>query len=53
MGPVCVCDGQMPFPPEYLAPPAERVKKERKIQTPKNKKDTPGKVREEGYQLPG
>ncbi|CAL8340603.1 INO80 complex subunit E isoform X1 [Gadus morhua] len=34
----------MPFPPEYLAPPAERVKKERKIQTPKNKKDTPGKV---------
>ena len=37
----------MPFPPEYLAPPAERVKKERKIQTPKNKKDTPGKVREE------
>ncbi|CAL8289780.1 unnamed protein product [Merluccius merluccius] len=34
----------MPFPPEYLAPPAERVKKERKIKTPKNKKDTPGKV---------
>jgi len=39
----------MPFPPEYLAPPAERVKKERKIKTPKHKKNTPGKVREEGY----
>lgn len=43
----CVCVGQMPFPPEYLAPPAERMKKERKTKTPKNKKETPGKVREE------
>lgn len=43
----CVCVGQMPFPPEYLAPPAERMKKERKTKTPKNKKETTGKVREE------
>lgn len=42
-----VCIGQMPFPPEYLAPPAERMKKERKTKTPKNKKETTGKVREE------
>ncbi|KAM6935242.1 INO80 complex subunit E [Anarhichas minor] len=34
----------MPFPPEYLAPPAERMKKERKTKTPKNKRDTTGKV---------
>ncbi|XP_028326789.1 INO80 complex subunit E-like [Gouania willdenowi] len=34
----------MPFPPEYLAPSAERMKKERKTKTPKNKKDTMGKV---------
>ena len=37
----------MPFPPEYLAPPAERMKKEKKTKTPKNKKETAGKVREE------
>ncbi|XP_063344378.1 INO80 complex subunit E isoform X1 [Pelmatolapia mariae] len=34
----------MPFPPEYLAPPAERMKKERKTKTAKNKKETTGKV---------
>ncbi|XP_054639033.1 INO80 complex subunit E isoform X1 [Dunckerocampus dactyliophorus] len=34
----------MPFPPEYLAPHAERVKKERKAKVPKSKKDTTGKV---------
>uniref|UniRef100_A0A3P9PCI7 INO80 complex subunit E n=1 Tax=Poecilia reticulata TaxID=8081 RepID=A0A3P9PCI7_POERE len=34
----------MPFPPEYLAPPAERVKKERKTKTPKNKREATGKV---------
>ncbi|KAI9999709.1 hypothetical protein NQD34_011552 [Periophthalmus magnuspinnatus] len=34
----------MPFPPEYLAPPSERVKKERKPKTPKVKKETTGKV---------
>ncbi|XP_070691604.1 INO80 complex subunit E isoform X2 [Pempheris klunzingeri] len=34
----------MPFPPEYLAPPAERMKKERKTKMPKNKKETTGKV---------
>ncbi|KAF3692100.1 INO80 complex subunit E Coiled-coil domain-containing protein 95 [Channa argus] len=34
----------MPFPPEYLAPPAERMKKERKTKTPKNKKEITGKV---------
>ncbi|KAM6968217.1 INO80 complex subunit E [Aplochiton taeniatus] len=34
----------LPFPPEYLAPPAERVKKERKTKTPKHKKETSGKV---------
>lgn len=43
LGPSCA--GQMPFPPEYLAPPAERMKKERKTKTPKNKKETTGKVR--------
>ena len=37
----------MPFPPEYLAPPAERMKREKKTKTPKNKKETTGKVREE------
>lgn len=42
-----MCIGQMPFPPEYLAPPAERMKKEKKTKTPKNKKETTGKVREE------
>lgn len=42
-----MCVGQMPFPPEYLAPPAERMKKERKTKTPKNKKEATGKVREE------
>lgn len=41
------CVGQMPFPPEYLAPPAERVKKEKKTKTPKNKRETTGKVRKE------
>ncbi|XP_061675845.1 INO80 complex subunit E [Syngnathoides biaculeatus] len=34
----------MPFPPEYLAPPAERVKKERKTKVPKNKRDPHGQV---------
>ncbi|XP_057690951.1 INO80 complex subunit E isoform X1 [Corythoichthys intestinalis] len=34
----------MPFPPEYLAPTAERVKKERKPKVPKNKKSATGKV---------
>ncbi|XP_056902135.1 INO80 complex subunit E isoform X2 [Takifugu flavidus] len=34
----------MPFPPEILAPPADRVKKEKKPKTPKNKKETAGKV---------
>lgn len=49
----CVCVGQMPFPPEYLAPPAERMKKERKTKTPKSKKETTGKVREyEGNKIP-
>ena len=43
----CVCVGQMPFPPEYLAPPAERMKKERKTKAPKNKREPTGKVREE------
>lgn len=42
-----MCVGQMPFPPEYLAPTAERMKKERKTKTPKNKKETTGKVKEE------
>lgn len=42
-----MCDGQMPFPPEILAPPADRVKKEKKPKTPKNKKETAGKVRED------
>lgn len=41
-----VRDGQMPFPPEILAPPADRVKKEKKTKTPKNKKETAGKVRQ-------
>lgn len=48
---VRVCAGQMPFPPEYLAPPAERLKKEKKPKTPKNKKETTGKVREEKERL--
>ncbi|XP_028836812.1 INO80 complex subunit E [Denticeps clupeoides] len=34
----------LPFPPEYLAPSAERMKKERKAKTPKHKKETTGKV---------
>uniref|UniRef100_A0A1A7X8M1 INO80 complex subunit E n=1 Tax=Iconisemion striatum TaxID=60296 RepID=A0A1A7X8M1_9TELE len=34
----------MPFPPEYLAPAAERMKKERKTKTPKTKRETTGKV---------
>ncbi|XP_029928960.1 INO80 complex subunit E isoform X3 [Myripristis murdjan] len=34
----------MPFPPEYLAPSAERVKRERKTKNPKNKKEPSGKV---------
>ncbi|XP_068616456.1 INO80 complex subunit E [Brachionichthys hirsutus] len=34
----------MPFPPEYLAPPAERMKKEKKTKMAKNKKETTGKV---------
>ncbi|AWO96362.1 putative valine--tRNA ligase-like isoform 3 [Scophthalmus maximus] len=37
----------MPFPPEYLAPPAERMKKERKTKTPKNKREPTGKTEEE------
>lgn len=39
-----VC-GQLAFLPEYLAPPAERVKKERKSKTPKIKREATGKVR--------
>lgn len=42
-----VCHGQMPFPPEILAPPADRGKKEKKPKTPKNKKETAGKVRQQ------
>ncbi|KAJ8287761.1 hypothetical protein COCON_G00004200 [Conger conger] len=34
----------LPFPPEYLAPQAERVKKERKTKTTKHKRDAAGKV---------
>ncbi|XP_055760739.1 uncharacterized protein LOC129838074 isoform X2 [Salvelinus fontinalis] len=34
----------LPFPPEYLPPPAERRKKERKTKAPKHKKETSGKV---------
>lgn len=34
----------LPFPPEYLAPPADRLKKERKTKAPKHKKDPAGKV---------
>lgn len=34
----------LPFPPEYLAPSAERVKKERKTKLAKHKKDGSGKV---------
>ncbi|XP_063054108.1 INO80 complex subunit E [Engraulis encrasicolus] len=34
----------LPFPPEYLSPSAERIKKERKTKTPKHKKDPSGKV---------
>lgn len=49
--PACVCVGQMPFPPEYLASPPERLKKEKKPKTPKNKKETTGKVREEKERL--
>ncbi|XP_055760736.1 uncharacterized protein LOC129838074 isoform X1 [Salvelinus fontinalis] len=41
---VCVCGGKLPFPPEYLPPPAERRKKERKTKAPKHKKETSGKV---------
>lgn len=48
---VCVCVGQMPFPPEYLASPPERLKKEKKPKTPKNKKEATGKVREEKERL--
>lgn len=36
----------LPFPPEYLAPSAERVKKERKTKLAKHRKDGSGKVRE-------
>lgn len=44
---VCVIVGeQLPFPPEYLAPSAERVKKERKTKLAKQRKDGSGKVRE-------
>lgn len=44
---VCVIVGeQLPFPPEYLAPSAERVKKERKTKLAKHRKDGSGKVRE-------
>nr|XP_023649904.1 INO80 complex subunit E isoform X2 [Paramormyrops kingsleyae] len=34
----------LPFPPEYLAPSAERGKKERKAKTTKHKKDSAGKA---------
>ncbi|KTF88807.1 hypothetical protein cypCar_00012700 [Cyprinus carpio] len=34
----------LPFPPEYLAPSAERVKKERKTKLAKHRKDGSGKV---------
>ncbi|XP_034145028.1 INO80 complex subunit E isoform X2 [Esox lucius] len=34
----------LPFPPEYLAPPADSMKKERKTKAPKHKKETSGKV---------
>ncbi|XP_051720991.1 INO80 complex subunit E isoform X1 [Ctenopharyngodon idella] len=34
----------LPFPPEYLAPSAERVKKERKTKLAKQRKDGSGKV---------
>ncbi|XP_062321692.1 INO80 complex subunit E isoform X1 [Osmerus eperlanus] len=34
----------LPFPPEYLAPPAERLKRERKTKTTEYKKETSGKV---------
>jgi len=46
---VCVCvivGEQLPFPPEYLAPSAERVKTERKTKLAKHRKDGSGKVRE-------
>lgn len=44
---VCVIVGeQLHFPPEYLAPSAERVKKERKTKLAKQRKDGSGKVRE-------
>jgi len=48
-GAVCVCvivGEQLPFPPEYLAPSAERVKTERKTKLAKHRKDGSGKVRE-------
>lgn len=38
------CGGQLPFPPDYLAPSAERVKKERKPKPPKQRKESAGKV---------
>lgn len=47
----CMCVGQMPFPPEYLAPAAERMKKERKTKTPKTKRETAGKVRRRGENI--
>ncbi|XP_052003243.1 INO80 complex subunit E-like isoform X2 [Xyrauchen texanus] len=34
----------LPFPPEYLAPSAERVKRERKTKLEKHRKDCSGKV---------
>uniref|UniRef100_A0A8C7M3Z2 INO80 complex subunit E n=1 Tax=Oncorhynchus mykiss TaxID=8022 RepID=A0A8C7M3Z2_ONCMY len=39
----------LPFPPEYLAPPAERMKKE--IKVPKHKKETSGKGRRRRSQM--
>lgn len=42
---VCVCGEQLPFPPDYLAPSAERVRKERKPKPPKQRKESAGKVR--------
>ncbi|XP_060726685.1 INO80 complex subunit E [Tachysurus vachellii] len=34
----------LPFPPDYLAPSAERVRKERKPKPPKQRKESAGKV---------
>ncbi|KAJ7985617.1 hypothetical protein DPEC_G00353930 [Dallia pectoralis] len=34
----------LPFPPEYLAPPADKMKREKKTKAPTHKKKTSGKV---------